>query len=82
MKRECDPSKCPIPVCQLPEELSARQIKTIMTFMELGYKEIAFDFGKSTSWVWDKLNNERKNPTSLRRISLYVRKRFLESVQK
>ena len=69
-------------MCNLPEVLTALQIKTIMTFKQIPYKEIAGEFNRSISWVWQVLNFGQKNPTSILLISKYVRGRLLETVKK
>ena len=78
LNHSCNPSICPVPMCRLPEELSALQIKTIMTFFGIEYKEIAYDFNKTIVWAWRALNQERKKKENLKLISSYILKRISE----
>lgn len=80
MKQDCNPSNCPIPICNLPEVLTALQIKTVMTFMRLGYKVLATDLNMSISRIYQILNYEEKNPTNLKKISDYLRKKLVEKL--
>jgi hypothetical protein len=79
----CDPSKCPIPMCQLPEVLDARQIRTLMEYLDIPSKEIAVEFNLQHTQVWAVLNRSNKYQNYLRPISDYVKKKLIEeSVKK
>jgi hypothetical protein len=67
-------------MCNLPEVLTALQIKTIMTFKQIQHKEIAGALNISIGYSWQILNCEKKNPAPLKMISDYVKKRLTDVV--
>jgi len=77
---QCDPLKCPIPICNMPEILSLQQIKAILAYKNIPLKEVAFDLGITISRVWYILNRKR-SPEALQNVSDYVRRKMLD-VQK
>jgi predicted DNA-binding protein (UPF0251 family) len=80
---KCDPATCPIPICALPKELTARQIRTIMEYLDIPSKEVAMKLGLQQTEVWAALNRARKYPAYLKSISDYVRGKLIHAnVQK
>lgn len=76
-KKKCDTSICPLPLCDLPEVLTAMQIKLAVEFLQLVYKQIASDLNISPSGLYTILAGKQKANGSILRVSSYIRKRLI-----
>jgi hypothetical protein len=78
--KNCDSTKCPLPMCNLPKVLTASQITLAIEYLHLVNKQIASDLHISNSKLYSMLGDYYKKPESLIPLSNYIRKRLIESL--
>ena len=78
MKKKVCTDECPLPICNLPDLLSAKQMRMAMIHLGLINKEIATDLNMNVSTVLGIHTAQKYSDVNKRRVSDYLKAKLTE----
>jgi hypothetical protein len=69
---------CPLPICNLPDLLSPKQMRMAMIELELGYKQMTDDLQMNSTNISTSVNHPVRLPKPNRKVSDYLKAKLTE----